>query len=61
MRNPLPYFKQQWQAMTPGQKALSVTTTLVVTAINPLYPLVYASVYGVAAARRKDEDECSDN
>ena len=56
MKNPFPYFKQQWKAMTPGQKALSVTTTLVVTAINPLYPLVYGAVYGVAAARRTDDD-----
>ena len=42
--------------MTPGQKALSVTTTVVVTAINPLYPLIYGAVYGVAAARRTDDD-----
>lgn len=57
MKNPFPYFKQQWQAMTPGQKALSVTTTVVVTAINPLYPIVYSVVYGVAAANRKDEND----
>ncbi len=43
--------------MTPGQKALAVTTTVVVTAINPLYPLTYSIVYGVAAARQNDDDE----
>ncbi len=42
--------------MTPGQKALAVTTTVVVTAINPLYPVIYGAVYGAAAARGTDEE-----
>ena len=53
MRNPIPAIKAEWSRMTPTQKAFAVTATVAVTAINPLYPLVYGATY-VAYSSRED-------
>jgi len=51
MKNPIPIIKSQWQEMTPSQKALAVTASAVVTAVNPFYFLVYGATYLAYSSR----------
>lgn len=57
MRNPWNKIKADWAELTPAGKAWAVTLTVGVTAINPLYPLVYGATYAAYTAAQEDDSE----
>ena len=49
--------KTKWDSKTPGEKARFVTTTVVLTMVNPLIPVVWGGVYAAAStAQSKDKE-----
>jgi nitrate reductase NapE component len=46
-QNPYRVWKDEWDKMSPAQKAGAATFALIATTINPLIPVVYLGVYGV--------------
>lgn len=58
-QNPYKVWKAEWDGMSTSQKAAAATFGLLITAWNPLAPVVYLGVYGIYGSRlNKQECDC---
>ena len=54
INNPLKSIQKDWDEMSPSGKAWTVTLGVAITAINPLYTIVYGSTYFAYSAMRDE-------
>jgi len=56
MNNPFKAIQQDFDEMTPRQKALAAACVVFAGAVNPLALAAYASVYTIYSAREQSND-----